>query len=90
MGVCVTPDVFGFKEIAPDGTLIRYRANDAPFATITDIREAIGFSAIKMPLAAAAYRKNTKFKFGNRPYFENMVVNQKTRGGRLGAFGVIK
>jgi glyoxalase family protein len=35
--------VLGFKEIARDGALIRYRADDAPFGNVIDIREAIDF-----------------------------------------------
>jgi glyoxalase family protein len=35
--------VFGFKEIARDGALIRYRADDAMSGNIIDIREAIDF-----------------------------------------------
>jgi glyoxalase family protein len=37
----VLTGVFGFKETGRDGTLIRYRADDAPLANIVDIREAI-------------------------------------------------
>jgi glyoxalase family protein len=39
----VLTGVFGFKEAGRDGTLIRYRADDAPSANIIDIREAIDF-----------------------------------------------
>jgi glyoxalase family protein len=39
----VLAGVFGFKEIARDGMLIRYRSDDAPFGNFIDIREAIDF-----------------------------------------------
>jgi glyoxalase family protein len=39
----VLTGVLGFKEIARDGALIRYRVDDAPFGNIVDIREAIDF-----------------------------------------------
>jgi glyoxalase family protein len=35
--------VLGFKEIAREGALIRYRTDDAPFGNVIDIREAIDF-----------------------------------------------
>ncbi|MBO0750619.1 MAG: ring-cleaving dioxygenase [Bradyrhizobiaceae bacterium] len=35
--------VFGFKEVARDGTRVRYRAADARFGNVIDIREAIDF-----------------------------------------------
>ena len=69
----ILSNVFGFKNIARDGTLIRCRANDAPFAYIIDIREAIDFPVVKMPLVAAIYRKNTQFKLSNRPYFRTYI-----------------
>jgi glyoxalase family protein len=39
----VLAGVFGFKEAGRDGTLIRYRADDAPIGNIIHIREAIDF-----------------------------------------------
>ncbi len=39
----VLTGVFGFKEAGRDGAVIRYRADDAPFGDIIDIREAIDF-----------------------------------------------
>jgi glyoxalase family protein len=39
----ILADVFGFKEIARDKGHIRYRADDAPFGNVVDIREAIDF-----------------------------------------------
>jgi glyoxalase family protein len=36
----ILTDVFGFNEAARDGSLVRYRANDAAFGNVVDIREA--------------------------------------------------
>jgi glyoxalase family protein len=43
----VLTDVFGFKEAARDGSLVRYRT-DAAFGNVVDIREAGGFLAGRM------------------------------------------
>jgi glyoxalase family protein len=39
----ILTDVFGFAEVAREGTVVRYRAGDAVFANVVDIREAGNF-----------------------------------------------
>ncbi|MDP3409224.1 ring-cleaving dioxygenase [Bosea sp. (in: a-proteobacteria)] len=39
----ILSDVFGFREIGREGTLVRYRADGAPFGDVIDLRVAGGF-----------------------------------------------